>query len=37
MGTMWILTIVQLPLSLAVAALATVFAWLYQRGLKVIP
>jgi hypothetical protein len=37
MGTLWIITIVQLPLTLAVGALATVFAWLYQRGLKLVP
>lgn len=37
MGTIWILTIVQLPLLRALAALAVVFAWGHYRKLKLVP
>lgn len=37
MGTLWILTIVQLPLSRAVLALAGVAAYTYHSGLKIMP
>ncbi|WVQ99505.1 hypothetical protein IAU59_006640 [Kwoniella sp. CBS 9459] len=37
MGTLWILTIVQLPLSRAMIALFGVGAWLWYAGLKLVP
>ncbi|WVF71361.1 hypothetical protein IAT40_006165 [Kwoniella sp. CBS 6097] len=37
MGTLWILTIVQLPLSRAMIALAAVGGWLWYSGMKLIP
>ncbi|CAD6579088.1 MAG: hypothetical protein TREMPRED_002351 [Tremellales sp. Tagirdzhanova-0007] len=36
-GTLWILTIVQLPLGRAVIALAAVAGWCWWIGIKVIP
>ncbi|WOO80699.1 uncharacterized protein LOC62_03G004220 [Vanrija pseudolonga] len=36
-GTLWILTIVQLPLSRAMLALAVITAWGYSQGMKLIP
>ncbi|WWC69992.1 uncharacterized protein I206_103936 [Kwoniella pini CBS 10737] len=37
MGTMWILTIVQLPLSRAVLALLIVGIWIWWQGMKLMP
>lgn len=37
MGTLWILTIVQLPLSRAVMALLGLTAWVYWTGYKISP
>ncbi|WWC61979.1 uncharacterized protein I303_104566 [Kwoniella dejecticola CBS 10117] len=37
MGTMWILTIVQLPLSRAVLVLGTVAAWIWWEDMKLMP
>ncbi|WVQ81737.1 hypothetical protein IAT38_003862 [Cryptococcus sp. DSM 104549] len=37
MGTLWILTIVQLPLSRAVIALASVGAWVWYSGMAIVP
>ncbi|KAL1411651.1 hypothetical protein Q8F55_002616 [Vanrija albida] len=36
-GTLWILTIVQLPLTRAVLALAVISSWGYYKGMKLIP
>ncbi|KAK6909697.1 hypothetical protein L486_00656 [Kwoniella mangroviensis CBS 10435] len=37
MGTLWILTIVQLPLSRAVLALGLVGGWIWWKGMKLMP
>ena len=37
MGTLWILTIVQLPLPRAILALSGLAAWTYYTGLKIMP